>query len=269
MIKYLVYILYLSFLFSCFEINKPFEDDKITIPVIKGINSGLYISKIVGLTNKTEIELRDRIYNKVLNKNILVSYKYFNKNSYILKSSFIKYKSINKNKMIFTLSSPSFNEVRKLDLIIPNNKIDSIEIQEQVSKKIAEFIEKHFNKINKKIIIKINDISGLEEYKNLKNIFLNKLSYLFSKQSIEIIKTEKSNNYYLIDIKFSITEINKDKIKLKVIWLIYDKNKKLIGDIKQENVFLKSLLTKIWPEISSKIIEMSINEINILINVQK
>ena len=81
MIKYLVYILYLSFLVSCFEINKPFEDDKITIPVIKGINSGLYISKIVGLTNKTEIELRDRIYNKILNKNILVSYKYFNKNS--------------------------------------------------------------------------------------------------------------------------------------------------------------------------------------------
>ena len=81
--------------------------------------------------------------------------------------------------------------------------------------------------------------------------------------------TEKNNNYYLIDIKFSITEINKEKIKLKVIWLIYDKNKKLIGDIKQENVFLKSLLTKIWPEISSKIIEMSINEINILTNVQK
>ena len=264
-----MFILYLSCLISCFEISKPFEDDKITIPVIKGINSGLYISKIVGLTNKTEIELRDRIYNKVLNNNILVSYKYFNKNSYILKSSFIKYKSINKNKMIFTLSSPSFNEVRKLDLIIPNNKIASIEIQEQVSNKIAEFIEKHFNTTNKKIIIKINDISGLEENKNLKNIFLNKLSYLFSKQSIEIIKTEKSNNYYLIDIKFSITEINKEKIKLKVIWLVYDKNKNLIGEIKQENIFLKSLLTKIWPEISSKIIEMSINEINILTNVQK
>ena len=269
MIKYLVYILYLSFLVSCFVINKPFEDDKITIPVIKGINSGLYISKIVGLTNKTEIELRDKIYNKILNKNILVSYKYFNKNSYILKSSFIKYKSINKNKILFTLSSPSLNEVKKLDLIIPNNKITNIEIQEQVSNKIAEFIEKNFNKTDKKKIIKVNDIKGLEENKNLKNIFLKKLSYLFSKHSIDIIKTEKSNNNYLIDIKFSITEINKEKIKLKVIWLIYDKNKKLIGDIKQENVFLKSLLTKIWPEISSKIIEMSINEINILTNVQK
>ena len=269
MIKYLVYILYLSFLLSCFEINKPFEDDKITIPIIKGINSGLYISKIVGLTNKTEIELRDRIYNKILNKNILVSYKYFNKNSYILKSSFIKYKSINKNKILFTLSSPSLNEVKKLDLIIPNNKITNIEIQEQVSNKIAEFIEKNFNKTDKKKIIKVNDIKGLEENKNLKNIFLKKLSYLFSKHSIDIIKTEKSNNNYLIDIKFSITEINKEKIKLKVTWLIYDKNKKLIGDIKQENVFLKSLLTKIWPEISSKIIEMSINEINILTNLQK
>ena len=28
-----MYILYLSFLLSCFEINKPFEDDKITIPI--------------------------------------------------------------------------------------------------------------------------------------------------------------------------------------------------------------------------------------------
>jgi len=269
MIKYLMYILYLSFLVICFEISKPFEDDKITMPVIKSFNSGLYISKIVGLTNKTEIELRDRIYNKILNKNILVSYKYFNKNSYILKSSFIKYKSINKNKILFTLSSPSLNEVKKLDLIIPNNKITNIEIQEQVSNKIAEFIEKNFNKTDKKKIIKVNDIKGLEENKNLKNIFLKKLSYLFSKHSIDIIKTEKSNNNYLIDIKFSITEINKEKIKLKVTWLIYDKNKKLIGDIKQENVFLKSLLTKIWPEISSKIIKMSINEINILTNLQK
>ena len=128
---------------------------------------------------------------------------------------------------------------------------------------------KWVNKTDKKKIIKVNDIKGLEENKNLKNIFLKKLSYLFSKHSIDIIKTEKSNNNYLIDIKFSITEINKEKIKLKVTWLIYDKNKKLIGDIKQENVFLKSLLTKIWPEISSKIIEMSINEINILTNLQK
>jgi hypothetical protein len=273
MIKYLMYILYLSCLISCFEISKPFENDKITMPVIKAINSGLYISKIIGLSNKTEIELRNRIYNKVLNKNILASYKYFNKNSYILKSSFIKYKSINKNKMIFTLSSPSFNEVKKLDIIIPNNKITNIEIQEQVSSKIAEFIEKHFNKTDKNKIIKINDISGLEENKKLKNIFLNKLSYLFSKQSIEIVNTEKihhnNNYYYFMDIEFSITEINKEKIKLKVTWLIYDQNKKLIGDIKQENVFLKSLLTKIWPEISSKIIEMSLTEIKILTNVQK
>jgi hypothetical protein len=270
MIKYLMYILYLSFLISCFEISKPFEDDKITIPVIKAINSGLYISKIVGLNNKTEIELRNRIYNKVLNKNILVSYKYFNKNSYILKSSFIKYKSINKNKIIFTLSSPSFNEVKKLDLIIPNNKIANIEIQEQISNKIAEFIEKHFNKTDKNKIIKINDITGLEEYKKLKNIFLKKLSYLFSKQSMEIINTEEiHNNYYFMDIEFSITEINIEKIKLKVTWLIYDQNKKLIGNIKQENVFLKSLLTKIWPEISSKIIEMSLTKIKILTNVQK
>ena len=42
MIKYLKYILYIFCLIGCFEINKPFENDKITMPDIKAINSGLY-----------------------------------------------------------------------------------------------------------------------------------------------------------------------------------------------------------------------------------
>ena len=116
----------------------------------------------------------------------------------------------------------------------------------------------------------INEISGLQEYKSLESIFLKKLDYLSSQQSIEIITDESINSsYYSIDVKFNIDKINDEKIKLRITWLVFDQNNRLIGNIKQENIFLKSLLTKIWPQISNKIIEMTLIELNILINVQK
>ena len=77
------------------------------------------------------------------------------------------------------------------------------------------------------------------------------------------------NNNYSIIINFYIEEAKQEKINLKVNWEIYNKNNELIGNLKQENTFLKSLLLEIWPEISIKIIEMSLNEINILTNLDK
>ena len=271
MIKYLKYILYLSCLIGCIEINKPFEDDKITMHRIKAEDASLYINKIIGLSNKTENELRNKIYNKILNKNILASYKYFNKSSYILKSTVIKYKSKNKNKIIISISSPISKKIKKLDILIPNNNLTNASIQEQVSDQIVTFIEKSFYIKDKKKLIKIINVNGLENYKELKYTFLNKLNNLFSKQSIEIIDIENTfnENHYSIDINFTIDEVTKEKIKLKVNWKVYDKNKNLIGEIKQENTFLKSLLINIWPEISNKIIKMSLTEINILTNVYK
>ena len=96
------------------------------------------------------------------------------------------------------------------------------------------------------------------------------MNYLFTKQSIVIVNADNSikNNYSII-INFYIKEVKQEKINLRVNWEIYNKNNELIGDLKQENTFLKSLLLEIWPEISSKIIEMSLNEINILTNVDK
>jgi len=268
MIKYLKYILYMSCLIGCFEINKPFEDDKITMDRIKPINSSLYIKKIIGLSDKTETELRNKIYNKLLNKNILASYKFFNKSSYILNATVIKYKPINKSKIIISLSS-SLNKKREiLDILIPNNNINNTSMQEQVSDKIVAFIENSFYKEEKIKLVKIISIKGLENYKELKYIFNKKLNNLFSKESIEILDDNNTfnKNYYLIDIKFLIKEANQKKIKLEVNWQVYDKNKNLIGSIKQENTFLKSLLVNIWPEISNKIIKMSLNEINLLTN---
>ena len=261
----------MSCLIGCFEINKPFGDDKTTIHRIKAVDSSLYINKIIGLPHKTETELRNKIYNKILNKNILASYKYFNKSSYILKSTVIKYKSINKNKIIISLSSPTSKKIKKLDILIPNNNLTNTSIQEQVSDKIVAFIEKSFYIKEKKKLIKVININGLENYKELKYIFLIKLNNLFLEHSIEIIDTENTfnKNYYSIDINFSVDEVTKEKVKLKVNWNIYDKNNNLIGEIKQENTFLKSLLINMWPEISNKIITMSLTEINILTNVHK
>ena len=270
MIKPLKYILFLCCLIGCFELHKPFEDEKLTMPVIEAINAGLYIDNIIGLSNQTAIKLKTKIYNKILNKNIITSYKYFNKNSYILKSTVVKYKTENKKIIIFNISSSSSNETNKLEVLISNKNLNNIETQEQISIEIAEFVERIFLKKNKIRLIKINEISGLQEYKSLESIFLKKLDYLSSQHSIEIITDESINSsYYSIDVKFNIDKINDEKIKLRITWLVFDQNKKLIGNIKQENIFLKSLLTKIWPQISNKIIEMTLIELNILINVQK
>ena len=270
MIKYLKYILCIFFLVGCFKINKPFEDDKINMPNIQAINSSLYINKIIGLPNKTENELRKKIYNRILNENIITSYKFFNKNSYILRSTVIEYKSINKKKIIISLYSPISKDVKKLELFIPDNNFNNVQTQEKISERIAEFVKNVFfkTKEQKKLIIK--NINGLENYKELKSVFVNKLNYLYTKQSIIIVNTDNIiNNNYSIIINFKVEEVKQKYIKLKVHWEIYNKNNKLIGDLKQENTFLKSLLFEIWPEISTKIIEMSLNEITILTNVDK
>jgi len=270
MIKYLKYILYIFCLIGCFEINKPFENDKITMPDIQAINSSLYINEIVGLPSKTENELRKRIYQRILNKNIITSYKFFNKNSYILKSTVVEYKSLNKKKIIISLHSPISKDIKKLELFIPDNNLNNIQTQEIVSERIAEFVKNVFYKKRAQNKININAINGLENYKGLKSVFVKKLNYLFTKQSIVIVNADNSikNNYSII-INFYIKEVKQEKINLRVNWEIYNKNNELIGDLKQENTFLKSLLLEIWPEISSKIIEMSLNEINILTNVDK
>jgi hypothetical protein len=270
MIKYLKYILCIFCLLGCFEINKPFENDKIAMPDIKAINSSLYINEIVGLHSKTENELRKKIYHKILNKNIITSYKFFNRNSYILKSTVVEYKSLNKKKIIISLHSPISKDIKKLELFIPDNNFNNIQTQEIVSERIAEFVKNVFYKKRAQKKININAINGLENYKGLKSVFVKKLNYLFTKQSIVIVNADNSikNNYSII-INFYINEVKQEKINLRVNWEIYNKNNELIGDLKQENTFLKSLLLEIWPEISSKIIEMSLNEIKILTNVDK
>ena len=270
MIKNIKYFLVLIFLAGCFEINKPFEHTKINMPLEKSINSGLFISDIIGLSETTEIIFKNKISNKLLNKNILTSYNFFNKNSHILRASIISYKKNNKKIIIFNLYSPLTKQNNKLKLLITNKDLESKDIQEKISNKVSEFVEKVILKKNEFRFIRITKITGLLENKKQENIFIEKLVNIGLQKDIKIIKeTDSSDIDYSLEINFSIESINEDKIKLKINWLVFNKKKELIGNIKQENIFLKSLLKTIWPQISSKIIEMAFTELILLLNVQK
>ena len=52
-----------------------------------------------------------------------------------------------------------------------------------------------------------------------------------------------------------------------VIWEIFNEKNQLIGSIKQENIIKKSVIQYVWKEISTKIIEMSLTELNMIINL--
>jgi len=270
MIRNLKYFLVLFFLTGCFEINKPFKDAKINMSLEKSVNSGLFISDIIGVSENTEIIFKNKISNNLINKNILSSYKFFNKNSHVLRASIISYKNNKKKIIIFNLYSPLIKQNNKLKILITNKDIKNKDIQEKISNKVSEFVEKIILQKNKFRFIKIDKITGLLEINKQENIFIKKLIHISSQKAIKIIIDNDSSDIdYSLEINFSTKNINEDKIKLKINWLIFNNKKELIGNIKQENIFLKSLLNTIWPQISSKIIEMAFTELILLLNVQK
>ena len=63
------------------------------------------------------------------------------------------------------------------------------------------------------------------------------------------------------------SEISQSETKLKINWIVRDMNNIIIGNIEQERVISKNLIKNLWPQISKKIIEMAIIEINYLINL--
>ena len=48
---------------------------------------------------------------------------------------------------------------------------------------------------------------------------------------------------------------------------IFDNNENLLGTIKQENIIKSAIINYVWEEISNKIIEMSLSELNMIINL--
>ena len=155
---------------------------------------------------------------------------------------------------------------------LSNKSINDNDIQNLISIQLADFIETVVLKLNKKKYLKIIELKGLKNNKKLENIFLNKLKEIYSQNSIQLIDQEtivnkNFANYFFIKILFDFNNIDNNKIKISINWEILDKNENFIGSIKQENVIKKSIINYAWEEISNKIIEMSITELNMMINL--
>ena len=271
MIKSFKYLSCFIILAGCLQLNKPFQNTKITSPISNSLNSVIYIDNIIGVSNKIDLELKKRIFNELLKKDILASYKYFNKNSFIVKTTLVKYNKKNITKIIFNIVNPSHNNSR-LEIILANNKINSNELQDEISYKLSEFIERQVLKLNKNKFVKIIEIKGFEDSKKLENIFYKNLVNIYSLNSIQIINqkkiiNDKIKNYSSIKVNFNFNDIGQERVKVIIIWEILDNNENLIGTIKQENIINKSIINYVWEEISNKIIEMSLSELNMIINL--
>ncbi|MAU27613.1 MAG: hypothetical protein CMJ07_00310 [Pelagibacterales bacterium] len=120
--------------------------------------------------------------------------------------------------------------------------------------------------------IKNLEISGLKNDKKLKNIFNQTLRSIFSSNSLKILDEKDDNysdikKYSSLKINFSFDIIENERVNIRVIWEIFNEKNQLIGSIKQENIIKKSVIQYVWKEISTKIIEMSLTELNMILNL--
>ena len=260
--KFLVYILIFLFSSSCIEILKPFEEDKNNNYTI--IEEDIFISKIVGLNKNQENELKKNIYKNFTDKNILSSYKFSNKNSNTLSAKIIKYS--NHYKIIWKLYNPTekkeYNFDFKINIKNINDNFNLLEITNDISNAIEKLIVQ-----NKNIIyIKINEINNINS-KN-KDVFINNLVTISNNYRIKyLFNSDKNQSNFNLNINFMFSEISQSETKLKINWIVRDMNNIIIGNIEQERVISKNLIKNLWPQISKKIIEMAIIEINYLINL--
>ena len=271
MIKSFKYLSCFIILAGCLQLNKPFQNTKIISPISNSLNSVLYIDNIIGVSNKIDLELKKRIFNELLKKDILASYKYFNKNSFIVKTTLVKYNEKNITKIIFNIVNPSQNNSR-LEIILTNNQINDNDVQDEISSKLSDFIERIVLKLNKNKFVKITEIKGFEDSKKLENIFYKNLVNIYSLNSIKIINqkniiNDKIKSYSSIKVSFNFNDIDQERVRIKIIWEIFDNNENLLGTIEQENIIKSSIINYVWEEISNKIIEMSIAELNMIINL--
>jgi len=271
MIKYTKVILCLFILAGCLQLNKPFQNANISSPISNSINSIVFIDNIIGVNNNIDLEIKNKIYKKLQEKYILASYKYLNKNSYIIKATLINYHKNNSEKIIFNVSNSPLDN-NSLVITLLNEKINYNDVQDLISNKISDFVERIVLKLNKNKYVKIEEIKGFTNLKKLENIFYKNLVDIYSLNSIQIIEqkhiiNDNIKNYSLIKVNFNFNDIDQEKVKIIIIWEILDNNKNLIGTIKQENIFKKSIINYVWEEISNKIIEMSLSELNMIINL--
>ena len=206
-------------------------------------------------------------YENLINKNILSSYKFYNKNSYILTASVIKYP--NNYKIIWNLLDPNINKKEKhifeLQKKDPNNynNLDLSEITDNITNSIKIFL---YDDLDYKII-KINEIRGIKDRK--KELFLKNLKIMSRDYKIKFLsESDKTIAKFNLDIIFIFNNFNEDNTEIKINWILKNTNKEVLVNLEQNKTIKKKLLNDIWNLLSKKIIEMTLYDINYLINLE-
>ena len=252
---------------SClnFDIQKPFSDNNNNDNQF--IKKDIFIKEIIGLRKNKSDKLKIMINENLINKNILSSYKFFNKNSYILSATIIKY--YENYEIIWKLVNHNINKNEKHVFELQNknpNNYDNSDLS-KIALNITGTIEKFLLNELEYNIIKIGKIKGIEA--NKEKIFLENLNKISKNHKIKyLVKSEEYMENLSLDIVFIFNKIDENNTELKINWILKNINKKVLANLKQSKIINKKILDDIWPLITKKIIEMALYDINYLINLE-
>ena len=266
--KIFFYIIIL-FLTSCLNYQGPFQNEKSPLLISEHKIFGIHISETIGLSNLDKIELKELISSELRSNNILASEKIFNKNSYILRSTAIRYKLENKFVFLWNFSHASSDKIINFKTeVTVQKKYFKLNLN-LIAKDISNKISQYFHKPQKKRTLIINNINIFQNQKPLEKIFIKKLINNIELKNLNILLTENKNNISqndnlrILDIKIEKI-LYKDEEEIKINWMISNKEGKSIGSIKQSKLIKKGLIDKFWLQISDKIIEMALLDLNYL-----
>jgi len=266
--KILLYIFIIITLSSCLEIEKPFSESH---NLSNNVYKDIYISNIIGLKKTTSDKLKIRINNYLNKNNILSSYKHYNKNNYILTATVIEDNNYNSYKMIWKLIEPNTNKTTKFIIDLNHKNLEKNKgVLEKISYKISNFILQNLNKDIYYTTININKINGLKDQLIHKNIFIKNIKELGKIYKFEFKFNEKNyNNDYILNINFVLKILNNNQIDLKIEWVLKNYNNEIIASIEQNKIISEDIYINLWPNLSKKIIELALKDINYLINIKK
>jgi len=266
--KNFFYIIIL-FLTSCLNYQGPFQSEKSPLLISDHRVFGIHISEMIGLSNYEQIELKKLISSELKSNNVLASEKIYNKNSYVLRSTAVRYKLENKFVFLWNFSHASSGKIINFKTKVTIQKEYFKPNLNLIAKDISNKISQYLHKPPKKIILIINNINIFQNQKPLEKVFIKNLINNIELKNLNILLTEdkntisQNNNLRILDIKIEKI-IYKDEEEIKINWIISNKEGKNIGNIKQSKLIKKGLIDKFWLQISNKIIEMALLDLNYL-----
>ncbi len=265
MLKFVLIITISFIISSCVLSEKPFGQNNNETKINK---NDFFISEIIGLNKQQTNKLKEIIHYNLTKKNILSSFKYSNKNSNIVTASIVKYP--NNYNVLWKINNPNKGEKIKYKFIIDNHDLNKNNLNlSEIAFDITKVIENNEYKNNDIIFIKIKEIYGLKD-RNKKQFF-KALTEISQNYKIKYDTNDKDKNpfNYKLTIIFNLSKLNTDNTEINVNWIIEDFNNKEIANLRQSKIIDSLLLQNIWEQLSRKIIEMAMLDINYLINLEK